>query len=156
VVVTVPTIEPFADIREYTNKLFENHARGIGEKGKDNGLLMVVAIKERRVHIEPGYGLEPFITDGFAGETSRLHMGRELRQGRYGDGIRIGVERIVGRIAQGRNVTLDGVRVPREEPATGNSPISTRTLFIVFIVILVLSRLGASNRRGFNRWGRGG
>ncbi len=58
VVVTVPTIEPYADIREYAVKLFENHGRGIGEKGKDNGILILLALKERRVWIETGYGLE--------------------------------------------------------------------------------------------------
>src|SRR5881275_3024768 len=70
VVATVPTIEGYGDIREYATKLFENHGRGIGEKGKDNGLLILLALKERRVEIEVGYGLEQWITDGFSGETS--------------------------------------------------------------------------------------
>src|SRR5262245_6205289 len=71
VVVTVPTIEGYSDINEYTVKLFENHGKGIGEKGKDNGVLIVLAMKERKIRIEPGYGLEEFITDGYAGETIR-------------------------------------------------------------------------------------
>ena len=58
VVATVPTIEPYGDIREYATKLFENGGRGIGEKGKDNGLLILLALKERRIWIEVGYGLE--------------------------------------------------------------------------------------------------
>src|SRR5687768_9790046 len=49
VVVTVPTIEPYGNAREYAVKLFENHGRGIGEKGKDNGILILLALKERRV-----------------------------------------------------------------------------------------------------------
>src|SRR5262245_17572481 len=57
VVATVPTIEDYGDIREYANKLFENHGRGIGDKGKDNGLLIVVAIKEHQIWIEVGYAL---------------------------------------------------------------------------------------------------
>src|SRR5882672_583707 len=61
VVATVPTIEPYGTIDEYTVKLFENHGRGIGGKGKDNGVLILLAIKQRRVRIEPGYGLEPWI-----------------------------------------------------------------------------------------------
>jgi uncharacterized protein len=48
VVATVPTVEPYADIREYAVKLFENHGRGIGAKGKDNGVLILLALKERR------------------------------------------------------------------------------------------------------------
>ena len=117
VVATVPTIAPYGDIREYANKLFENHGRGIGEKGKNNGLLILLAVQERKVWIEVGYDLEQWITDGFSGETSRLYMVPEFREGRYGDGLRIGVERIIGRIAQGRNVTLQGVRATGGERA---------------------------------------
>ena len=51
--------------------MFENGGRGIGQKGKDNGALIVVALNERQVGIEVGYDLEEFITDGFAGETIR-------------------------------------------------------------------------------------
>src|SRR5204863_8663592 len=71
VVATVPTIAPYADIREYAVKLFEHHGRGIGDKGKDNGILILLAEKERRVRIEVGYGLEQWITAGYAGGTSR-------------------------------------------------------------------------------------
>jgi uncharacterized protein len=155
VVATVPTIEPYADIREYANRLFENHGRGIGEKGKNNGLLILVAVKERRVRIEVGYALEQWVTDGFAGETSRQHIAPEFRQGRYGDGLRIGAERIIGRIAQGRGVALDGVRIPREQPAGGSS-LSLGTVIFIFALVLLLSRIGAGSRRGFGRWGGGG
>ena len=78
----MPTIEPYGDIREYAVKLFENHGRGIGDKGKDNGLLILLAVKERRVWVEVGYALEQWITDGFAGETSRDDMVPEFRQRR--------------------------------------------------------------------------
>jgi len=116
-VTTVPTVEPYADIREYAVKLFENHGRGIGDKGKDNGLLILLAVKERKVWIEVGYGLEPWVTDGFSGETSRDYMVPEFRNGRYGAGLAAGAARIAGRIAQGRNVTLTGVQVPADRPS---------------------------------------
>src|SRR4029450_12622715 len=45
VVATIPTFQPYADIEEYAVKMFENSGRGIGEKGKDNGLLIVVAAR---------------------------------------------------------------------------------------------------------------
>ena len=84
VVATVQTIAPYGDIREYANKLFENHGRGIGDKGKDNGLLILLAVNERKVWVEVGYTLEQWVTDGFAGETSRLtwcrSSGRRLRR----------------------------------------------------------------------------
>jgi uncharacterized protein len=154
VVATVPTIEPYADIREYVNKLFENHGRGIGDPGKDNGLLILMAVKQRRVQIESGYALEQWITDGFSGETSRDYMAPAFRQGRYGDGLRIGTERIIGRIAQGRNVTLTGVRVPVERARQNAWPFST--VFTIFIILLVISRIGRGPRGGLRSWGGGG
>ena len=54
VVATVDTFQPYATIDEYAVKMFQNGGRGIGEKGRDNGLLIVVAVKDRRVKVEPG------------------------------------------------------------------------------------------------------
>jgi uncharacterized protein len=154
-VATVPTLDPYGDINEYSVKLFENHGRGIGQKGKDNGALFVVAPTARRVRIEVGYDLEQFVTDGFAGETSRM-MGPYFAAGRYGDGLRLGVERVVGRIAQGRGVTLDGIRAP--QPAArqrGNTPPSLSVIFWIFIAILVVSRIAGGGRRRNRFWGGG-
>ncbi|MGK7644009.1 TPM domain-containing protein, partial [Salmonella enterica] len=67
----------------------------------------------REVWVEVGYDLEEFITDGFAGETSRQYMVPEIRRGRYGAGLLAGVSRIISRIAESRNVTLQGVRPSR-------------------------------------------
>lgn len=156
VVATVPTIEPYGDIREYAVKLFENRGRGIGERGKDNGLLILLAIQERRVWIEVGYGLEEWITDGFAGETSRDVMTPEFRQGRYGAGLLAGTARIVGRIAQGRNIQLTGVEVPREPRRGGGGQLSVNWIIILFILIVIMSRMGGGPGRGIRRWGRGG
>jgi uncharacterized protein len=155
VVATVPTIEPYGDIREYAVKLFENHGRGIGQKGKNNGLLILLALKERRVWVEVGYDLEQWITDGFAGETSREYMTPEFRSGRYGAGLRVGTERIIGRIAQGRNVTLAGVRVPRETTRPRGTPFPVSIPFLIFIAILIISRIGGGPGRRRRFWGGG-
>jgi uncharacterized protein len=156
VVATVPTIEPFGDIREYANKLFENHGRGIGERGKDNGLLIVVALApQRRIQIEVGYELEQWITDGFSGETIREFIRPAFREGRYGDGLRVGTSRIIGRIAQGRGVTLDGVRVPRE-PRRNPDSVPFSVIFLAVIILLALSRIGRGPRGGYRSWGGGG
>jgi uncharacterized protein len=155
VVATVPSIEPYGDIREYANKLFENHGRGVGDKGKNNGLLILLAVRERKVWIEVGYDLEQWVTDGFAGETSRLDMVPEFRQGRYGGGLRIGTERIIGRIAQGRNVTLQGVRVPRERTPQGTPSLPAGFIFLAIVILLAISRIGGGPG-GLRTWGRSG
>ena len=154
VVATVPTIEAYGNIVEYAVKLFENHGRGIG-KGGNNGVLILLAVKERKVRVEVGYDLEQWITDGFAGETSREYMAPEFRNGRYGAGLRAGTERIIGRIAQGRNVSLDGVRAPRETRSDRGMPVPVSIPFLIFIAILIISRIGGGRggRRRF--WGGG-
>lgn len=153
VVATVPTIEPYATVEEYTVKLFENGGRGIGQKGKDNGLLIVLAMKERRVKVEVGYGLEEFVTDGFAGETSREYMRPRFQQGQFGPGLVSGTERIIGRIAQGRGVSLEGVRVPQGPMRGQRTPPSFSLILLLFIIVLIISRIGGGpgGRRRF--WG---
>lgn len=152
VVATVPTFQPYADIREYAVKLFENGGRGIGEKGKDNGVLIVVAVQDRRVDIEVGYALEEFITDGFAGETIRQVMTPEFRSGAYGAGLLAGATRIINRIAERRGVTLEDV--PREPPPSSSSRPSAFPWWILVIWIIILIA-GRRRRRRGRRWGGG-
>lgn len=153
VVATIDTVAPYADIREYAVKMFENGGRGIGERGKDNGLLVLVAVQEREVRIEVGYELERFITDGFAGETVRQFIAPQFRNARYGAGLVAGVSRIVTRIADGRNVVLQGVPRQRARPETGSGRNLIVGLFVLFLVINALA--GTRRRRRGRRWGGG-
>jgi uncharacterized protein len=162
IVTTVETFAPYGSIQEYAVKLFENQGRGIGEKGKDNGLLFLLAVKDRQVWIEVGYGLEGFITDGFSGETSRQYMIPYFRKNEYGEGLRVGVQRVIARIAQGRNVSLENVHAPTAPQSERRSRSSGRIPFglYVFIAIILLNVLtngfGSAGRRRRGRWGGGG
>ena len=156
IVATVPTFKPYGAIDEYAVKMFENRGRGIGQRGKDNGLLILVAVNDRQVKIEVGYDLEQFVTDGFAGETIRQSMAPEFRRGNYGPGVLAGLSRIVARIADARNVTLQGVRPERARaPNVGSGGTLILALFVLFIVLNVLGR--TRRRRGlYGGWGTGG
>jgi uncharacterized protein len=160
VVVTVPSFAPYADIREYATKLFENHGKGIGNnataKEKDSGVLILLSVQERRVWIEVGYGLEQWITDGFSGQTSRDVMVPSFRNGDYGTGLVNGMARIVGRIAEGRNVTLTGVQVPRAQRSRSGSGLPPWVIIVVFLVIIVMSRSGGGPGGGVRQWGQRG
>jgi uncharacterized protein len=156
VVATIPTVEPYANVDEYAVKLFENHGRGIGERAKDNGLLILVAVAEKRVRFEVGYGLEQWITDGFAGETIRDYLAPEFREGRYGPGLLAGTSRVAGRIAQGRNVSLTGVDIPQELRPSSRPQLSLTWIILIFVLIAILSRIGGGPGRGVRRWGRRG
>jgi uncharacterized protein len=153
VVAAVDTFAPYGDLRSYAVEMFENGGRGVGQRGRDNGVLVVLAVRDRQVWVEVGYDLEQFITDGFAGETSRQFMAPEFRQGAYGAGLLAGVSRIVQRIAERRNVVLDGVR---QQPAVRvdwpGSPSNLLTaLFVLFILINAIA--GRTRRRRRGRWG---
>jgi uncharacterized protein len=156
VVVTMPTYQPdYGDIRDYSVKLFENHGRGIGDKEKDNGLLVVLAVQDRKLWIEVGYGLEGAITDGFAGETSRLYMAPSFREGRYGEGLLKGVARLIARIADERNVTVaDLPRLARERRAAPQQRgIPLNGIVVAIFVLLLIYFLTPRNRMGPPRGG---
>lgn len=150
VVATVKTFKPYADMASYTVKLFENHGKGIGIKGKDNGVLIVLALDDRQVRIEPGYGLEGFITDGFSGETSR-QMVPFFREGNYGAGLVNGATRVAQRIAEGRNVNIDlGQPVQRTAERRNRGGGIPLGLWVI-LAIIILNMMGRRGRRR-RRW----
>src|SRR5215203_5241912 len=97
----VPTFQPYGGIEEYAVKMFENGGRGIGQKGKDNGLLVVVAVQDRKIKIETGYDIEGFVPDGYAGQVIRDQITPQFRSGNYGAGLVAGTTAVVNRIASG-------------------------------------------------------
>jgi uncharacterized protein len=141
VVATVDSYAPYGSIEEYAVRLFEQ--AGIGTRSQDNGVLIVMAVKERRVRIEVGYGLEQFITDGFSGETIRQEMLPAFREGRFGEGLLAGTTRVIQRIAQERGVTLTDV--PAAPPQPRGIALSPLQMLLIAIVVLVIIN---SIRRG--------
>jgi len=143
VVVTMPTING-ADYNDYANRLYE--AWGIGKKGVDRGVLIFLAIKERKMRIEVGYGLEGIIPDGLAGEIRDRYMLPYLKRNRFGQGIFNGVVAIARIIAQDAGVTLSGnVRLKRPGPK------KDRLSAVVFLFIPLLLFFFAG-RRGRASW----
>ena len=90
-VVTVPALDGMT-IEEYANRLFADW--GIGKTQQDNGVLLVVAVGERSVRIEVGYGLEGILPDGLAGEIIRTEIVPEFKAGNMPCGIGRGLNRI--------------------------------------------------------------
>ena len=155
VVATVKTFKPEADLRSYAVKMFQNGGRGIGIKGKDNGVLVLLAVDDRQVWIEVGYGLEPYITDGFSGETSRQTMVPYFKRGDYGGGLLAGSQRLAIRVAEGQGKTLgDDVapRQARERKRDTGFPIPWP--IVIFLLLIVVSRMlgGGRRRRTQRRW----
>jgi uncharacterized protein len=148
VVATVDTYEPYGSIEEYAVRLFEQ--AGVGRRADDNGLLIVAAVQSRAVRIEVGYGLEEFVTDGYAGETIRQAMLPAFRQGQYGQGLLEGTTRIVRRIADARGVALQDVPEP-PPPAPVEGVEIPLWVFILVALILLSLRSRRRRRRFFGR-----
>ena len=91
VVVTVKDMGG-APIEDYSARLFEDW--GIGKKGEDNGVLLILATSEPGVRIEVGYGMEPYLTDGMAGNILDTEVIPDLQQGNYALGLLKGARAI--------------------------------------------------------------
>jgi uncharacterized protein len=159
VVATVKTFAPAADIRSFANEMFENGGRGIGQKGRDNGMLLVLAVDDRQVWAEVGYDLEGIITDGFSGEVSRQTMVPFFRSNDYGAGLLAGVTAFAQRIAESRKVELEGV--PLRQPVESSDDDEFPFVLILFMIFLfinlargVMNALTGGRRgRRRRRWG---
>lgn len=130
-VVTVQTLDG-ETIERYAVNMFEQW--GIGAKKKDTGLLLLVALKERRVRIEVGYGLEGVITDGTAGEIIRNSIVPFFRDGQYTQGIVSGFGAIVERICTHYNVQIEGLSTTQQQQQEGKSGLGG----LLFLGILFL------------------
>ncbi len=85
---------PEASIEEYAVEVFEKW--GIGKKGEDNGILLVIAKEDREMKIEVGYGLEGKITDGMAGRIIRDELTPQFKLENYEQGTLVAIEKIMG------------------------------------------------------------
>jgi len=146
--------EPIEDV---ANTIYR--AWGVGKKGKNEGILLLLATSERRDRLEVGYGLEPLLPDGFDGDVLRA-MRPALRQSQYGEALRAAGATIGGRIAQAKGVTLDtGLR--RRINAQPSESIPWPLVVIGIVILLMVLRGGGGG--GFlpglilgNMMGRGG
>jgi uncharacterized protein len=99
------------DIESYANAAF--HQWRLGHKGVDNGVLIVLAVKDRRARIEVGYGLEGDLTDVASSLILREQMHPLFAQGDYAGGINAGVDGVLGVLA-GATVTGTAESTPHQ------------------------------------------
>ncbi len=140
VVVTMPDIGG-DDYNEYANRLYT--AWGIGEKGQDRGVLIFVTVKERKMRIETGYGMEGLIPDGLAGEIRDQYIIPYLRQDQFGKGLLNGTLAIAQIIAKDAGVNLTG-QGPIKRPQKRRAGLSGLLFALIFFGLL----LSLGRRRG--------
>jgi uncharacterized protein len=144
-VVTVPALDG-QTVESYAHALFNSW--GIGQKDVNNGVLLLVAPKERRMWIEVGYGLEPLLTDSLCGEIRDQQIIPPFKAGDYPGGIIAGTERLAEILksnpAEARGIEKSSpllARTPR-----GKAIVATSGVGIAALVLAVLGVLAASRR----------
>lgn len=119
---------------------------GVGKKGTDEGVLLLLATQDRRMRLEVGYGLEPVIPDGFAGEVLRA-MRPYLRAGDYGGAITDAVRTLGERIAASKGVSIGEGLPPARPPASGRGPALFPLIFMGLVFLLWITALARAGRR---------
>lgn len=159
-VVVIPSLEG-EELVDFTERLFELNRPGV--EGKDNGLILLVSLEERKIRIEVGYGLEETVPDGRAGNIIRNEIAPRFQQGDYYGGISAGVYSIIKSITPAYEIEgYQGTPVRRREGSSFPSALIV-ALIIAFFSIISGYRGNQTYHRRYRRgysetgyWGDGG
>ncbi len=163
-VVTLRSLEG-GQVDDFANRLFARW--GVGQKGKNNGLLLLGAMQEgrgNRLRVEVGYGLEGTLPDAAAGRILDTFVVPGWTQGQYGSAMANGAVALAQRIASDRGVALSGAPTPTQAPAKERGlswfHIILLLLFIPVVIrhpwILLFMLNGGGGSRGGGGFGGGG
>jgi uncharacterized protein len=156
-IVTIDTVGD-APIEDFALDLFRQW--GIGSKKDNSGVLLLLAVKDRKSRIQTGRGVEAYLTDGFSGSTLRA-MRPSLRAGNYGAALLEGAREMAAEIAQGKGIAFNEGALParpvQQEPAPRRAHgISIQEIFIGIIVVIFILNLFRRGGGGGYRGGGGG
>jgi uncharacterized protein len=148
VVATLPSLQGY-EIEDYGYQL--GRTWGIGEKGKNSGVILLVAPNERKVRIEVGYGLEPILTDALSSVIIQSAVLPKFKAGDLEGGVVAGTDALIQQLAlpedQAKARAQQAFEVPAASRSPGPSPVIV--LIILFVVLFMVSRM-------FSRRGRSG
>lgn len=129
-VVTITSIGNF-EVADYAFQLAEKW--GIGQKGKNNGVLILVALEQRETFIATGYGVEEYLPDAICKRIVELKMIPEFKNGNYSGGIQLAVNEITLRLT-GKYTTEGDYKKRNKKPI---NPIAVVVIIIILILFLI-------------------
>src|SRR5579863_557793 len=133
--VTIQSLEG-EPIEDVANDIF--HAWGIGQKGEDNGAMVLLSIGDRKSRLEVGGGLGEAVPDGMAGLLLD-DMRPALRQGQYGAAFVSAAERLGSTIAKSKGVTIEPIAARYHVQPTAQDEVPVGAIIVlVFIFIFIL------------------
>ena len=143
--VTIPSLDG-QPIEDVSNALYRQW--GVGKKGKDEGIMLLLAVQDHRDRIEVGYGLEPILPDGFDGSILR-GIAPLLKQGAYGQAMISAAAQMSAYIDRAKGVAPGaGERAPRVREAPGRGGLPWPLILIGIVFLLFLLRSGGGSGRG--------
>jgi len=148
VVATVNSLEGYP-VEDYGYRL--GRAWGIGQKGKDNGVILLVAPNEHKVRIEVGYGATPYITDAMSGLIIRENVIPRFKQNDYGGGIEAGADAIIKQMSLSPDEAQKNIaaaeQVQQKRQHSGGNPLPfIFWLMVIGFVVLSHFRRGRGRR----------
>jgi uncharacterized protein len=163
VVVTLPALQGF-EIEEFGYKLGRHW--GIGQKDKDNGVLLIVAVKERKIRIEVGRGLEPLLTDALTSIIIQNGIRPRFKSGDFPAGIKAGVRDVIAVL----NGDAEEMKSRARTTQTYEEDLLAHVFLVLWLSIIIAiiwgtylsmrhgnSPFGSGKKNSSNRdWGSGG
>jgi uncharacterized protein len=151
-VVTVETTQPLTAF-DYAMKVAE--AWKPGAKGKDNGVVFLVAAKDHKMYIVTGYGVEGVLPDGKVGEIQDEYIVPSFKRGDYAGGILAGTQVMADLIAKEYGVRLTGARPaqPYGRPSGKAPPGMMLIIFAVIVLGLLVAAFTGTRRSRYTRFG---
>ena len=159
-VLTIPSLEG-ESLEDYSIRVAEKWQ--IGQKGKDSGVILVIAAQDRKLRIEVGYGLEDRITDAQSSRIIRSIIAPHFKQQEYGKGVLLGVKNLAGIALQDESLISEAAK---EADRQNDDSIPLPLIIFLIIIFLFGSRfmpgglfwpllfLSSGRRGGYS--GRGG
>ena len=153
VVATIPDLQGY-DIADYGYQL--GRTWELGQKGKNDGVVFIVAPNDRKVRIEVGYGLEPVLTDALTSVILQTKVLPRFRDGQMEQGVVDGVEAVIQQLAlpddQAKQNVAQAAQTQAKAQQGGGFPFGLIIPMIFIFWVLASALRGFGGRRGSGLW----
>ncbi|HXH99420.1 MAG TPA: TPM domain-containing protein [Sphingobacteriaceae bacterium] len=137
-VVLIQSLDGY-EISDYASRLA--HSWGIGEANKDNGVLVLASLGDRKVTIQTGYGVEGALPDAISKRIIENEIKPYFKQGNYFQGLESGTNAII-------SYTKGEYKSDKKQPASGKSGNKTFFIIIIVIILIIISKRGGRGGGG--------
>lgn len=153
VVATLPDLQGY-EISDYGYQL--GRAWGIGDKDRNDGVILIVAPNERKLRIEVGYGMEPIVTDGLANLIINNAIVPRFKEGDMPGGIVAGTDALIAQLQlppeEAQRIAAEADKPAEVDPGA----VIGGGIFLLFVLVLFIIPIIRAARRGGKRQWRGG